>query len=767
MSNKYFNWPDSLRRFVRFDAARSEDVNDALDEISAAMGAVEVDTKRALKLPTSAGDQLLDLAPEQRANLLLGFDPAGKVAAVPGGGRFAGDWATATAYLVSETFRDPVSKNIYSTAAAHTSTAIADDLAAGLIRLAVNVVDVELAKAEAQDARDRAKDWANKTGASVDGEEFSAKHYAANAGSSAVAAQGSAAASASSATAAQESEDSAIDRATAAAGSAAESLSSAAAAAGSAAASGLSAAAAAQSAVVAQGAAASIADGPVTSVNGLTGVVQLALTDLQGAASIYVNQSVDYTITNFDSFSAYAVSASAGNVSIVGATVTFAAPAAAGPVTLTITKSGVARAIVLTVLPAGVVAPAITSPVAGATDITGPALTLTASAFAWLGVADAHLNTDWELWTGPGRTGTLVSSSLADASNKTSWTTTVAVATTYYPAARYRGVTNGVSDWATSSFTTAANFNDYIDTPTATPAIGAPLEGGFYAGMIWNELVQSSSSTAIATGTKTFTVPSMSGAPVVYAGQQLEVRSRASPANKMIGTVTGAMGTTLTINVSSVGGSGTFADWSIMSRYRVIVAPKASGENASIAYKNAATAAPAATGTLTEGRKATLAMVGADTSTVYPAAHWCNNLSIGGKTDWYLPARDELELCWRNLKPTTDENYTTASRPPSATPNYQNLGSYGGTETTHGLNKNSDPSGAAYTSSVPAQTSATAFKTGGAEAYEFGSAYYWSSTEYSASGAWIQCWLSSNGGIQTENGKTSAFRVRAVRRSII
>ena len=91
--------------------------------------------------------------------------------------------------------------------------------------------------------------------------------------------------------------------------------------------------------------------------------------------------------------------------------------------------------------------------------------------------------------------------------------------------------------------------------------------------MIWNELVQSATSTTIGTGSKSFSVPNMDSAPIVYAGQQLEVRSRANPANKMVGTVTGATGTNLTINVTSVGGSGTFSDWSVMSRYRVIVAP--------------------------------------------------------------------------------------------------------------------------------------------------------------------------------------------------
>jgi hypothetical protein len=105
----------------------------------------------------------------------------------------------------------------------------------------------------------------------------------------------------------------------------------------------------------------------------------------------------------------------------------------------------------------------------------------------------------------------------------------------------------------------------------------------------------------------------------------------------------------------------------------VIVAPKSSGENSSKAYKNANTAAPAATGTLTEGLKATLAMVADGNSTVYPAAHFCNDLSIGGYSDWYFPARDELELIYRNLKPVTDNNYTTANRPTGATPNYKTL----------------------------------------------------------------------------------------------
>ena len=32
------------------------------------------------------------------------------------------------------------------------------------------------------------------------------------------------------------------------------------------------------------------------------------------------------------------------------------------------------------------------------------------------------------------------------------------------------------------------------------------------------------------------------------------------------------------------------------------------------------------------------------------------SLQIGEHNDWYLPSRDELELCYRNLKPTGDPN---------------------------------------------------------------------------------------------------------------
>lgn len=432
--------------------------------------------------------------------------------------------------------------------------------------------------------------------------------------------------------------------------------------------------------------------------------------------------------------------------------------------------SPVSTPTTFTVVSAGVTKPIITTPVAEATGVT-ESPTITANAFATYGLADTHLNTDWELWTGPNRTGTKVVSLYNSTTNKTSWAIAAGLLTTstpYYPAVMYRGTDLGSSEWAVSSFTTAATFNIYIPTPAPTPAnYGDPFEGGFYMGLFWNQIMQSSSSKTLATGTQVFTVPDMTAVPLVYAGQQLEVRSRDNPTNKFIGTVIGAIGTSLTLNVSSIGGSGTFSDWSVMSKFRHIEAPKASGEHAGIAIKNANTALPTACQTLTEGWESTIAMVAAGDATTYPAAHWARNLVIGGKNDWHIPARDVRELSWRNGKPTTDANYITADRPVASTFNYMNNGSYGDATNTHGLNNNSVPVGAAYTTSVPAQTTATAFRTGGAEAFEYGSAYYWSSSDYNETGAWGQGWYSSGPGRQYGIGKASAGRVRAARRSII
>ena len=281
-----------------------------------------------------------------------------------------------------------------------------------------------------------------------------------------------------------------------------------------------------------------------------------------------------------------------------------------------------------------------------------------------------------------------------------------------------------------------------------------------------------SGELAIGTGQRTLTIPA--GILPFYYGQQIRIAPGPTNAGQvfMEGTVVTRDDTALTVNITSVTGSGTFSAWVVAARFKIILAPKSGGENASIQYKNANTAAPAECFTLTNGPAATAAMVAADSSTVYPLAHWAKSLNdsngglgLAGYTDWYIPARDELELVWRNLKPVTNDNYTTADRPDADA--YTRDANLDDLTQAHGTNRHSDPVGAAYTAGSPAQTSVAAFQTGGAEAMTFGSAYYWSSSEFSATGAWYQGYHTSGPGGQYDGSKANGFRARAVRRSIL
>jgi len=139
----------------------------------------------------------------------------------------------------------------------------------------------------------------------------------------------------------------------------------------------------------------------------------------------------------------------------------------------------------------------------------------------------------------------------------------------------------------------------------------------------------------------------------------------------------------------------------------------------------------------------------------FPAFEWIeNNLNAGsglnGYTDWYLPARDELELVYRHFKPTTQSN-NDGTRTSSG---------FGGDGATHGTNNSSDPSGSGYTTSNPSQTGITSFQGSNSDALEDFS--YWSSTEGDASDSWRQYFPNGSQGFYI--GKGYSNRVRAVRR---
>ena len=179
--------------------------------------------------------------------------------------------------------------------------------------------------------------------------------------------------------------------------------------------------------------------------------------------------------------------------------------------------------------------------------------------------------------------------------------------------------------------------------------------------------------------------------------------------------------------------------------HALIVAPRATGASGSgyplttlYAWKTAGTTTTGTTSTF-DGRANTDAMIAAGIAN-HPAANFCVGLSIGGFTDWYLPATLELEIIYRAFKPDTTVNGTT-----------------------FGINAYSVPPRASnYTAGSPALTSVAAFQApSGTERFDTGNAHV-SSTETSATqyqGVFF------TGGTLSSYTKTSAvLRTRAIRR---
>ena len=122
-------------------------------------------------------------------------------------------------------------------------------------------------------------------------------------------------------------------------------------------------------------------------------------------------------------------------------------------------------------------------------------------------------------------------------------------------------------------------------------------------------------------------------------------------------------------------------------------------------------------------------------------AQWAIDLRIAGHDDWYLPSQDELEIIYRNLKPTTRENWIY---------------------NRSGMNLSAIEPTRPYTDIFPLQTTAELFKDGAAQAFD--GVWYWSSSLVGSGYAWVQAF-----GVGTQSiwGISSYYRARAVRRLAI
>ena len=174
-----------------------------------------------------------------------------------------------------------------------------------------------------------------------------------------------------------------------------------------------------------------------------------------------------------------------------------------------------------------------------------------------------------------------------------------------------------------------------------------------------------------------------------------------------------------------------------VANFYLVVSPKSSGDT-NRAWKNSGSP-PAGVTSVIDGAQNTAVIVADGDATVYPAAHFCNNLTIGGYSDWYLPAIRELEIHYYNLKPLANNNSTLQGANPYAVP----------------------PRASNYTTTVPAQTSAAAFQSGGAESFR-DAGLYWSSTQlFSPNPPIAQRFYN---GYETTNPISTNAPVRAIRK---
>lgn len=172
-----------------------------------------------------------------------------------------------------------------------------------------------------------------------------------------------------------------------------------------------------------------------------------------------------------------------------------------------------------------------------------------------------------------------------------------------------------------------------------------------------------------------------------------------------------------------------------IATHNLVVAPASSGSFANM-WKTANTPTTG-TDSVIDGPANTAAMIAAGAA-AHPCGQFCDNLTVGGFSDWYMHAQNEFEVIYYNLKPYAQSNNTSS-----------------------GINPNSVPARATpYTAGNPAVTSASAFVySSGAQALEISD--YWGSTQAGYATANKQ--YAFNGLQSTQLKRNYAF-VRAIRR---
>lgn len=479
---------------------------------------------------------------------------------------------------------------------------------------------------------------------------------------------------------------------------------------------------------------------------------------LVGPSLVLQGSTNTYTITDYDDFSEYTVSSSVGTITRDGDTITLEIPSGAtgNTVAMSVTRNASTRVFQLALESIGVATPSITSPQEGATGVPY-STTLQGTPFvtAPVGVG-VHTSSEWQVARDVGFTDIVVSDTVTGGNMTRFSAESLPRGTKLYARVRY------VSDIGTSSWSVPVSFTTtvmQIDKPSVT-IVGTSID------VKETPTFNSSAFSATPAGSdthvaSTWVLRKQEDESIVW---QLQV----STSNRLSVTIPKGVleeAEIYTMEVQYIGGFGTssFSDkltfitaqsfvpdevgvpfgggyyaGRIMVdgvEYALVVAPKTQGGNGQRQWSTTNTTTVGAD-SRNDGWANTQAMIQAG-SALHPAAAFCRGLDINGYDDWYLPSKDELELCYRAFKPLdSPTNDTTSGANPSAIP----------------------PTGN-YTVRNPPVTNNELFKQLGAEAF---GGYYWSSTQHSSSQAWGQ-WF-AHGEQRTLAKTNTGYFVRAVRR---
>lgn len=211
-------------------------------------------------------------------------------------------------------------------------------------------------------------------------------------------------------------------------------------------------------------------------ISDLKGGLKLSRVSVSGPALVYPGTTNTYTITDYDSFSAYSVTTDVGTATISGDTITLviASGQASGPLNLAVKRDEYTGSYQVAVGAKSVGQPSIASPAANASNVSREP-TLTSTDFkSYPSGADTHASTDWQIST-DSTFATINWQSMGDAANKTSIAVpsgTLSISTIYYARVRHTGATLGASPWSVASKFTVTS--QYVVTPTlSAPAAGA------------------------------------------------------------------------------------------------------------------------------------------------------------------------------------------------------------------------------------------------------------------------------------------------------